>query len=239
MFCFITIALRPKECHHNISTYNKNLNNAAPFKNLLGINAFEWNFLQNPNNPNNGLSIYEPKMQLIKSFGGVRHYLDWQKIENVKGNYTFNPTANGGWNLDTIYQRCKNDSIDVLVCLKNCPDWLQNTYPIGSRDVENVPASFGLNKLLPKSYIDQAKAAFQFAARYGANKYVDAALVTVNEAPRWKGDKVNKVKIGTALIKFIECDNERDKWWKGEKRIRVRKNTLRIYLLFMMAIKAD
>jgi len=196
---------------------NTVVNKPVKFENMLGVNAFEWNFLQDPKDPNDGMHIVEPKMNVIRSFGGVRHYLDWEKIEAVKGSYTFNPTNKGGWNLDLMYQQCKEDGIDMLVCLKNCPGWLQNTYPEDSRDGENVPAPYGLSKLKPASYIDQAKAAFQFAARYGSNKNIDPSLLSVNSTPRWNGDQVNQVKIGTDLVKYIECDNERDKWWKGDK----------------------
>lgn len=187
------------------------------FKNMLGINAFEWNFLQDPGNPNNGMQIYEPKMELIKSFAGVRHYLDWEKIETQQGKYTFNPTHDGGWNLDVMYQRSKADGIDMLVCLKTCPRWLLETYPAGERDAENVPMPYGANKADPQSYILQAKAAFQFTARYGKTKQTDLSLLSVNTAPRWTGDPVNEIKTGLNLIKYIECDNERDKWWKGDK----------------------
>jgi hypothetical protein len=190
--------------------------NSAPFKDFLGINAFEWNFLQNPADPNNGSAIFEPKMALIQSFGGVRHYLDWTKIEPQKGTYTFNPTANGGWNLDVIYQRCKAAGIDVLVCLKTCPEWLLATYPPNERDNENIPMPYGADKKLPSSYLDQARAGFQLAARYGSTK-VDTTLLTVSRKPRWTNDPVNSAKTGLGLIKYIECDNERDKWWKGDK----------------------
>jgi hypothetical protein len=185
--------------------------------NMFGINAYEWNFLQDPAHPTNASHIFEPKMKLIKGFTAVRHYLDWEKIEETEGNYTFNPTTNGGWNYDAIYERCKQDGIDVLVDLKTCPPWLVNTYPANERDNENVPAPYGLNRNDPASYALQAKAAFQFAARYGYNKKIDASLVKVNSKPRWTNDEVNQVKTGLGLIKYIECDNERDKWWKGKK----------------------
>lgn len=190
--------------------------NAAPFKDFLGINAFEWDFLQNPADPNNGTAVFEPKMAIIQSFGGIRHYLDWTKIEPQKGTYTFNPTASGGWNLDVIYQRCRASGIDVLVCLKTCPDWLLSTYPASERDNENVPIPHGADKRLPASYLDQARAGFQLAARYGNTK-TDTSLLTVSRKPRWTGDPVNSAKTGLGLIKYIECDNERDKWWKGDK----------------------
>jgi hypothetical protein len=193
------------------------LSDTVAFKNMLGVNAFEWNFLQDPGNPNNGMQIYEPKMELIKSFAGVRHYLDWEKIEPQKGKYTFNPTRNGGWNLDVMYQRSKADGIDMLVCLKTCPPWLLETYPANERDAENVPMPYGSNKADPQSYILQAKAAFQFAARYGRTKITDLSQLSVDVTPRWTGDPVNEVKTGLGLVKYIECDNERDKWWKGDK----------------------
>jgi len=191
--------------------------NPNPLKNMFGINAYEWNFLQDPNNLNDPLHIYPPKMQLIKCFSGVRHYLDWEKIEPEQGSFTFNPARDGGWNYDAIYAECKQDGIEALVCLKNCPPWLAKTYPKNEQGGENVPAPYGLDRQDPASYKLQAQAAFQVAARYGSNTAVDAKLVTVNSKPRWTADQVNQVKTGLGLIRYIECDNERDKWWRGKQ----------------------
>ncbi|MGB4398654.1 MAG: hypothetical protein WBJ10_04745 [Daejeonella sp.] len=191
--------------------------NGTALKNMFGVNTYEWNFLQDPNNPSNGSTIYEPKMALIRNFDGIRHYMDWEKLEDSPGNYTFNPTRRGGWNFDAIYQRCKQEGIFVLSCLKEAPNWLYNTYPEGQRDANNVPAPYGSNLEDPASYIAQARAAFQFAARYGANRNVDPTLVKVNATPRWTNDPVNEVKIGMDLVKYIEADNERDRWWVGPR----------------------
>lgn len=188
-------------------------NKNVKLKNLLGINAFEWDFLQDPGNPNDGSRIYEPKFELIKSFGGVRHYMDWDKIEHKQGAYTFNPTFHGGWNYDTLYHRSKMEGIPVLVCMQNTPEWIYKDYPAKFRGAGNNPAPYGSNLEDPKSYIAQSKAAFQFAARYGANKNIDPSLVKVYSTPRWNDDPVNKVKIGLDYIKYIECENEPDKWW--------------------------
>jgi hypothetical protein len=189
--------------------------NPTMLKNMFGINAYEWNFLQDPANQNLKHTIYEKNMAIIKSFSSVRHYMNWNKLENTKGNYTFNPTNNGSWDYDLIYTRCKQDSILVLTDLKNCPNWMESTYPSDMQDNENVPAPYGLAKSDPASYADQARTAFQFAARYGYNTAVDKALVKVDTRPRWNNDDINVAKIGMGLIKYIECDNERDKWWKG------------------------
>jgi hypothetical protein len=191
--------------------------NQTPLKNMFGVNGYEWNFLENPAAPNNRNHIYEANMALIKSFSAVRHYLNWNKLENTEGSYTYNPTNNGSWYYDVIYSRCKQDSIMVLADLKNLPVWMMNTYPASERDDENAPAPYGANRSLPSSYIVQARTAFQFAARYGSNTGVNPGLVKVDGRPRWKNDSVNTVKIGLGLIKYIECGNENDRWWKGDK----------------------
>jgi hypothetical protein len=185
-----------------------------PLKNYFGINGYEWNF---ENAAENSLVIDEKKFQLIKGFSGFRHYLDWKKLEETPGNYTFNPTADGGWNYDAIYEKCKREGISVLACIKTLPEWLLKTYPVHLRNNENVPAKYGANLSEPSAYLEQAKLGFQFVARYGSNKQVDPALISVNKRPRWNNDPVNSIKIGMGLIQYIECENERDKWWKGRQ----------------------
>src|SRR5690606_5826169 len=66
----------------------------------------------------------------------------------------------------------------------------------------------------PKSYIEFAKLAFQFAARYGNNKKIDPNLVSVVSKPHWDP---NTKKVGLGLVKYIECNNEPDRWWKQTK----------------------
>jgi len=191
--------------------------NQTPLKNMFGINGYEWNFLENPAARNDRNHIYEANMALIKSFSAVRHYLNWNKLENTEGNYTYNPTNNGSWYYDVIYARCKQDGVLILADLKNLPVWMMNTYPADQRDDENAPAPYGANRSLPASYIVQARTAFQFAARYGSNTTINPSLVKVNSRPRWNNDVTNTVKIGLGLIKYIECGNENDRWWKGDK----------------------
>lgn len=183
---------------------------------MFGINAFEWDFLQNPNDLKDIDQIYEPNLALIKSFTQVRHYLDWEKIEDKQNDYTFNPTHRGGWNLDLLYTRAKKENLMMLVCIKNVPDWLYNTYPAQERNNEIAPIAYKADRQKPASYLALGKAAFQFAARYGKNKSIDSSLVKVNTVPRWNGDRINTVKIGMDLVKYVECSNEPDKWWRGK-----------------------
>ena len=184
-----------------------------PLKQMFGVNGFEWNF-EAPNNPG---QIDAQDFKAAKTFSGFRHYMDWEKLESSQGSYTFNPTLNGGWNYDALYDSCKAAGIEVLACLKTLPAWMVNSYPSDQQDAENVPVFYGKDFTNPLSYIEQAKVAFQYAARYGSNKNVDRTLLSVNSVPRWTGDNVNTIKIGLGIVHYIECDNERDKWWKGRK----------------------
>lgn len=187
----------------------------VPLKNMFGINSYEWDFLQNPADPGNRTTIYEANMALIKSFNAVRHYMNWNKLENTEGNYTFDPTNDGSWDYDLIYTRCKQEGITMLADLKNCPRWMMASYPSSQQDDENAPLPYGADMSKPASYLAMAKVGFQFAARYGANASVDKSLVKVDSRPRWTNDRTNVVKIGMNLVKYIECNNEPDRWWKG------------------------
>lgn len=184
-----------------------------PFKNYLGINLFEWNFVD----VGNEQELRQSKVKLVNAFGFIRHYLDWERIEIQEGHYTFNPSHHGNWNYDAMYEQCKKDGIEVLVCLKNIPKWLKETYPYDQQDDENIPINYGVERTNTWSYLQQAKAAFQFAARYGANTKINPNLIKVDTLKRWDGDRPNQVKIGLNLVKYIECNNEPDKWWKGKE----------------------
>ena len=220
LFTFSFNRCQPQKSSEGITT-NRSIHtisatsSSIQLKNMFGINAYEWNFLQDPANPKQKGAIYETNMNLIKSFSAVRHYLGWARMESTKGNYTFNPTHEGSWNYDLIYSRCKQEGIVVLADIKNCPPWLVDSYPNNMRDLENAPLIYGLSKADPASYIDQAHMAFQFAARYGYNTNINRALIKVDTSIRWANDQPNRVKVGMGLITYVECDNERDKWWKG------------------------
>ena len=69
------------------------------------------------------------RVNAIKNFTGVRHYMDWDKLEAKEGEYTYNLTGLGNWNYDTMYQWCKAHDIEVLPCLKAIPGWMQESYP--------------------------------------------------------------------------------------------------------------
>lgn len=192
--------------------YTAPVMNPAPFEQVLGMNAFEWDFV----NPQvNSRAIDSVKYAAIQNFRGFRHYLDWKRIENTPGQFTFSPAHNGGWDLDMTYQQCKSDQIEVLVCIKNIPDWMKATYPSNEAFEDNIPMVYGMPRDSVTSYLAKARAAFQFAARYGRNTQIPDSFMHVNTAPRWPNDPANVVKKGLDLVRYMECGNELDKWWKG------------------------
>jgi endoglucanase len=190
--------------------------------NEIGINSFVWEFLQNDKDPNIRDRIYEPNMALMQTFTQYRDYVDWGKIESTEGQYTFNPTVSGGWNYDLMYKRLKEEGKEVLPCLKTLPNWfLEKNYPADQRDAENIPAAYKADLLSPASYLLQAKLAFQFAARYGSNKGVNPSLLQgVLTGPVYATAPeagIRTREVGLGYIRYVECENERDKWWKGRK----------------------
>lgn len=178
------------------------------FKDMLGINAFEWNF------GDQYVTIMPERARFFKPFSNFRHYIDWRQIEQKKGKYGYNPTPRGRWKYDEIYQWCKTQNITVVACIKTIPDWLLDTYPPEKQDRENVPAPYGADLSDPASYIDFAKLGFQFTARYGSNSEVDPTLVHVEPVPHYNP---NQKKIGLGLVKYVECNNEPNRWWKPKK----------------------
>ena len=184
----------------------------TPFRQAAGVNMFEWNL----EDPANSRVIDETRVLPMRSFAAARHYMDWEKLEAQPGQYSYNPTLSGGWNYDALYERLRAEHIDVLACLKTIPKWLENSYPANQRHQSNNPARCGSDWLKPTSYVEQARVAFQYMARYGSNKKIDPAQVRVTALhDHWQ--PVNQKKIGLGLIRYIECENERDKTWHGRQ----------------------
>ncbi len=180
----------------------------TPLRNMFGVNAFAWDFFGS--NPS---TIDPTKWGLMKTFSGVRHYLDWSSLEPTQGQYSFNPVISGSWNLDAIYSTCKADEITPLVDIKTCPNWFLASFPASLQNAEDVTAPYGSNLSDPASYILVGKVAFQFAARYGSNTAVNKSYLSVDQTPRWANDVVNTVKVGLNTVKYVEVNNEPDMWW--------------------------
>ena len=184
-----------------------------PLHNYLGINGFEWDFVQ----PTiNSKKIDTLKYAAIQKFTAFRHYLDWERLEDKQGKYTYSPCHYGGWDYDMMYKQCKKDSITILACIKNIPSWMLKSYPMPEQQIDNAPHFYNATADVPSAYKAIAALAFQFTARYGSNKKINPQLILVDTLPRWKNDVTNSVQQGLDVVGFIECGNELDKWWRGK-----------------------
>ncbi|SEN57235.1 hypothetical protein SAMN05216436_11856 [bacterium A37T11] len=195
---------------HNIKENLPDLRrqNTTMFKDMLGINGFEWDFQKDQSS-----ELDSSKIEFIqKCFSAFRQYLEWEKIEYEEGKYRFS--------LDEIYENNKKLSILTLPCLQIMPKWLwKKYYPEefqGGNSVKDLrdytPAPSDADRSLPASYIKMAKLGFQMAARYGRNKNISPNLI---RAVTW-GNKDDK-KCGLGSLEYLECGNEPDKNWAGPK----------------------
>lgn len=188
------------------------------FKDMTWQNAFEWNILDNDGRP------YTPtqRIALFKQHQGMRHYLDRIHMEPSKGDFYFAPSYNGAgsWNYDNMYQLMKDNGIDVRVCIKNSPDWLQNTWPSELRGSEQLPVEYETSRevttakaMLPESYLAEGKLFFQFVARYGS---VEVALDRISvHTEQGQVFPHNQKRTGLNLVNKVEVTNEPDSWWHG------------------------
>lgn len=153
----------------------------------FGTNGFHW----------------VPSSDLI--FTNLRIYQMYQWTW-TSGGMMFEPSFQADANYDTYYATLKSLGVNSIPCINIIPNWLSND---GNRRLCN-PIFSGDN---PSDYIDVAKYAFQFAARYGKVKHPDSVL-SINRTPRWNGDKINEYKSGLNLIRYVEFENEPDRPWQ-------------------------
>ncbi|WP_316814887.1 beta-galactosidase [Pedobacter nyackensis] len=180
-----------------------NTPNGTLFKDMIGVNGFDWEYTQN-----NSTELDNNKIELIKTFSSFRQYLDWEKIEPEEGSFNLG-------HYDKIYNKNFELKITTLLCLQIIPSWMRRSYPEYNESDpfsslrDYTPVRYGADKSSPASYIQMAKVAFQFAARYGSNTNIDKSLI---KAPSYEQ---GSYKIGLNTLKYLECSNEPDKNWRG------------------------
>lgn len=177
--------------------------------NFVGTNIYEWSVLD-PNAPD---SIRSDGGPACIKYNLLRHYCDWTRLEEEKGMYRFSPEWSGGWELDVMYEYLHDNGVLIHTCFQGVPDWISGTFPEPNTD--NVPVEYPDRFDDPKSYLAQAKMAFQFAARYGRTS-VDPSLVNIDtRQPEFPWIPPNVVKIGLGYVSVLECGNETNRFWKG------------------------
>jgi len=184
---------------------------------MLGINFHQWDV--QTNNPKN---LDPQKWPLFTgSLTGGRLYVEGNVVEPKLGTFEWDHTNTGGWNFDMIFQGAKDAGIFMLPDIKNTPDTITNSYLINDRRAENVPRFYTPDTMHngdPWRYAQGARAAHQFALRYGRNiNYPDSLILVKPDVifPQSANPLYRTKKKGLNTVWYVENENERDKNWFG------------------------
>lgn len=111
---------------------------------------------------------------------------------------------------DKYFQDAKDAGIEILPCINETPDHFwggeYNLHP------KTLPCPEGEDRTDPDSYLEYSRYLFQYAARYGRQKW-DNQYLEVNPNPLYNNSPINQKKSGLATLKYMEPWNEPDAWW--------------------------
>lgn len=111
--------------------------------------------------------------------------------------------------VDVPYYNPRLNVIDAIDTLNEPPVPLTYSTSIHPK---TLPKGAGFQKTDPFGYISYARFMFQYAARYGRQKWDDNAI-EVNEEHLYPNSPINEKKSGLDLLQYIEPWNEPDAWW--------------------------
>lgn len=201
-------------------------------KELLGINLFVYDIQRTSTDQN---AINQANIDILTGYTKIRDFVDWPDLESVEGRYTMANSHPKGWKYENFYAAMKQAGKYILVCIKNTPDYIKNTYPIEARRSDVVPipylpeystenadgtityynSSYRLAKKNPSSYISYGKMYYQFVGRYGNNQAIDISTLSQYTEPRFTNDPINTVKKALGYLDAVEMGNEQNKNWGG------------------------
>jgi hypothetical protein len=182
-------------------------------RNFMGVNSHHYDF----DDPWWGPGVYEAKLKAYTESGmqRTREYDDATTNTDSAGNYAFNPTFNGGFMPERLYESMRQ-SIPGYVRLL-C--WQGQTMPIlkdwqehgDSSNKLNLP--WGADRGNPFSWAELGRNGFTLASRYGTNKNVpDYPMWAPNPVSQWWIPKQDTLK-GAGPGYWIEPWNEDNPFW--------------------------
>jgi hypothetical protein len=177
-------------------SYSSTTLTSKKIRNYINTNAFHW--------VNN---------DILNNFDFVREFQEWVWMENIEGINTFDPSWSGAGHFDTHYNAMKRCGVNILPVIQGSPNWMNKESSVTWNDQWKPLTSQTLNAELPANYIQSARFAWQFGARYGRVSYPISSL-TINTTPFYTGAKPNEYLSGSDLIQYVEFWNEPEKTWK-------------------------
>lgn len=147
-----------------------------------------------------------------------RHYDYNNKIMYDDSDFVFQPNKGQYFYMDDYYKANRDSSRTIYPLLYNAADVYKQSYLDAGHawNVEYKPMYYGANPYSPKAFKQEGRAAFQMAARFG-NKTWSNSILKINTT--YNSPFGNVKKSGLGYLKYIEFDNEIDRWWKGDTNL--------------------
>ncbi|MBE7177696.1 MAG: hypothetical protein INR69_14910 [Mucilaginibacter polytrichastri] len=160
---------------------------ATPVANMLAVNDYPWNLLQDGQNKAN--APVPARLEVEARFKGTRTYVHNNQVEQTEGGYTLNTNAGQGWMMDSFFQAKKDYIIFPLLTLLKQTDYEKATYPSGQQNDEYLPIKYNISRSDPASWRPFGRRAKQCAQRWGsAGQNTVGYTMTGNEMDAtWKG----------------------------------------------------
>lgn len=157
---------------------------------FVGTNAFHW-----------------VPWAVLEPFPFVRQYQMAEWTWTPEG-IAVEPSHRGNANYDTYFAEARRRGIEVAPCINRAPEWFN---PVADAQMTDPDDRGAPNRA--DAYTQWAAYLWQVAARYGRKTH-PAASLRVNTTPRWNGDPVNEKKSGLGLLRYMEPENETNRWWR-------------------------
>lgn len=153
---------------------------------------------------------------------GYDKYFADAKAQGLEIIPCVNETPEWFWNLPPLPSIYATEDMEIPYwspknTIVSTTDTLNDLFPVSyatdvSVNPKKMPVGSGGDKYDPSAYIEYARFMFQYAARYGRQKWSNEAIYVNPEQPYPNGP-VNTKKSGLDLLNYIEPWNEADAWW--------------------------
>jgi len=182
----------PTTIHPSTPTATSSTISAPLFSELLGTNGFALAGMDN----------------VSSIVGSLREYNDWDWIENVQMENSFQPTYDVNFYLDDWYGNLSSLNIKNHQCMQKSAGWIHNhnNTEEGWKPLNDTILAIPLSAMNASYYTAVADHAYQVVARYGSKVVPDSNLQLASNQPR---------NSGLNTLTGLEIFNEVDGTWNG------------------------
>lgn len=185
-----------------------------PIKNLLGIDAHQWDLASHPQQAGKEQRTADLQNAILSTgFTGIRIYSDASVIKDDNNtSFKFNPDGRGYEQDSAIMWLEKvNPNIQILFCYQNAPKNIQAKWQeVGKKSTQYRLPNTDLNN--PATWSMLATDMGVITARGGTNKNVSDYPLW--QSPNWWDTKQVMLK-GSGLYDIVEDGNEHDNNWSN------------------------